>query len=145
MSETTLENTKPVRDPRNLFGSGRPRRPSTWTGQTARQRHTAELIEKFTLTHGRSPDVVEKATIANVSAMMAKSNARHGVSAEQLVRLSNSIDRLVARLGLAPKPAATKPAHIPMRDRTYGAGREAFEEHLRQRAGGAAGKTPGDP
>jgi hypothetical protein len=36
--------------------------------------------------------------------MMAKSNARHGVSAEQLVRLSNSIDRLVARLGLAPKP-----------------------------------------
>jgi hypothetical protein len=97
--ETTLETT--LADTSTRFGPGR---PGNRTGQTARQRHAAELIEKFTSTHGRSPDVVERGTIANVAAMMAKSNARHGVSAEQLVRLSNSIDRLVARLGLAPKP-----------------------------------------
>jgi len=73
------------------------------TGETARQRHAAELTAQFLHVHNRTPTVVEKATIVNVAAMMSKSRARHGVSAEDLVRLSNSIDRLVARLGLAPK------------------------------------------
>jgi hypothetical protein len=54
--------------------------------------------------------------IVNVAAMMARMGAK-GISAEDMVRLSNSIDRLVVRLGLAPKPAAAKPAHIPLRDR----------------------------
>ena len=100
MSETILENASVAM----RFGKSRPGGPPR--GPTARQRHTAELIEKFTLTHGgRLPGVVERGTIANIAAMMAKSNARHGVSAEQLVRLSNSIARLVEKLGLAGAPS----------------------------------------
>jgi hypothetical protein len=86
----------------------KPGKSGNVSGQTARQRHAAALTEKFLHTHGRVPDVVEVATIKNVAAMMAKSCAASGVSAEDLVRLSNSIDRLVARLGLAPKPEKPK-------------------------------------
>jgi hypothetical protein len=87
---------------RPFKGSGNP------TGQTARKRNAADLTAKFLHVHGRPPDAVETATIKNIAAMMARSNATRGVSAEDLVRLSNSIDRLVARLGLAPKPEKPK-------------------------------------
>ncbi len=86
------------------FAKGRSGNPS---GVTTRQRCAAELTAKFTSIHGRAPDIVEAATIVNIAGMMARLRGK-GNSAEDMVRMSNCVDRLAARLGLAPKPASEK-------------------------------------
>jgi hypothetical protein len=95
------------------------------TGEPARHRHTRALNDQFLHVHGRSPNPIEAATIKNIAAMMVRSGARRGVSSEDLVRLSNSIDRLVSRLGLVPKSAPEKKPKATLKD--YVASRMAGE------------------
>jgi hypothetical protein len=86
--------------------SGNPR------GTTTRMKRHAELCAEFTRRRGRAPDAVENISLRNAGALSARIEAR-GNSDEDLVRLTNALTRLLAKLGLnaePPAPERSKPA-----------------------------------
>jgi hypothetical protein len=68
------------------------------SGVTARVRFREELVARFVALRNRQPDTVELATVDSLAALMARQRKSRGVPTTEIVRMSNAIDRLSARL-----------------------------------------------
>ncbi len=90
------------------------------SGRTRMRDRIDELVATFAAIHGRSPTDLEMISIRS-AARLASAAASERTNAEQIVRVNNSLHRVLSRLGMAkppPRPkSAAYPALIPMRDR----------------------------
>ncbi len=100
----------PVPDtPRRGRGYGRPwpkgvsQNPS---GLTRRQRHYAALVDEFRSRRQREPGPIEADHLRTAALLQSKLD--HGTTAEDAVRMANTLSRLLALVGLdqAPEPPA---------------------------------------
>ena len=74
---------------------------------------TEALVHDFVAAHGRAPRHSETADIANLARLQVRLRAR-SLSAEDMVKLNNSLDRKKRRLGLHKlAPAASPTVPLP--------------------------------
>jgi hypothetical protein len=82
------------------------------TGWTRTKQRTAEIEAEFRRIHGRAPTVIEMIAVRNAGALAARVEGNTRISADDAVRLTNTIGRVLARLGLN-KPEKRRPAKAP--------------------------------
>ncbi len=94
----TIQNLRPFRPGQ----SGNP------SGQTRTQLRTAELTEQFRQVRRQEPSAADLVVIRSAAVLAARLEGRRRLSAEDAARCSNSLARLLKRLGIdvppPPKP-----------------------------------------
>jgi hypothetical protein len=93
------------------FKPGQSGNPS---GRTRTQLRSEQFADEFTRVHGRRPSAIEMANLRSCGALAAK--IERGMSAQDVVRCSNSLWRMLRRLGLGQMPEQSQSAAQIERD-----------------------------